>query len=79
MSLFTAFLLKSILFDMTIATPAFFCRIHHYDMSISVALHGMAYSFNELLKPLCYDKAMIYVLENSWESLGLQRDQTSQS
>ena len=34
-------------------------RTLHYEESW-VALHGMAYSFTELCKPLCHDKAVIH-------------------
>ena len=35
-----------------------FVRTLHYDLSL-VALPNMAYSFIELCKPLCHDKAVI--------------------
>ena len=37
-----------------------FIRTLHYDLSIEVALHRMAYSFIELHKPLCLDKAVMH-------------------
>ena len=61
----------------------------HYDLSSQLALHGMVHSFIELHKPIGHDKAVIHkeitmlsncgVGEDSWEFLGLQEDQTSQS
>ena len=36
-----------------------FVRTLHYDLSL-VALPNMAYSFTELCKPLCHDKAVIH-------------------
>ena len=39
-----------------------------------VALHGMAYSFIELHKPLCHDKAVIHEGAHIHSQIGIQRD-----